>query len=108
MIYKYSLSRRGFLQAGAASTLLSVCPSQFRALCVHPDEIKARFDELRANLLVLVNEERTVEKVPELKLDDLATRVATAHAEEMAKGEFVSHWGPVSYTHLTLPTILRV
>ena len=56
-------------------------------------DLKAMFEELRVNLLQLVNEERAVEKVPELKLDDLATRVATAHAEEMAKGEFVSHWG---------------
>lgn len=52
-----------------------------------------RFAELRANLLEMVNEERAVEKVPLLKMDDLATRVATNHAVEMATHEFASHWG---------------
>jgi len=51
------------------------------------------FAALRANLLQLVNEERAVAKVPAVALDDLATRVATAHALDMASGEFVSHWG---------------
>jgi uncharacterized protein YkwD len=52
-----------------------------------------RFSELRANLLEMVNEERAVEKVPLLKMDELATRVATNHAVEMARHEFASHWG---------------
>lgn len=52
-----------------------------------------RFAELRANLLHMVNEERAVEKVPLLAMDDLATQVATKHATEMAVHEFASHWG---------------
>ena len=40
----------------------------------------------------MVNEERAVAKVPELKIDDLATRIATNHATEMAMQEFASHW----------------
>ncbi|HEX2271815.1 MAG TPA: CAP domain-containing protein [Pyrinomonadaceae bacterium] len=52
-----------------------------------------RFAELRANLLEMVNEERAVEKVPLVKMDELATRVATNHAVEMATHEFASHWG---------------
>lgn len=52
-----------------------------------------RFAELRANLLEMVNEERAVAKVPLLAIDELATRVATNHAVEMATHEFASHWG---------------
>jgi uncharacterized protein YkwD len=52
-----------------------------------------RFAELRQNLLEMVNEERAVERVPLVKLDDLATRVATNHALEMATHQFASHWG---------------
>lgn len=51
------------------------------------------FSELRANLLEMVNEERAVAKVPALAMDELATRVATNHAAEMAVHEFASHWG---------------
>ena len=52
-----------------------------------------RFAELRVNLLHMVNEERAVERVPPLVMDELATRVATKHATEMAVHEFASHWG---------------
>src|SRR5687768_722563 len=52
-----------------------------------------RFAELRANLLHMVNEERAIERVPPLAMDEMATRVATKHATEMATGEFASHWG---------------
>ena len=41
----------------------------------------------------MVNEERAVAKVQELKIDELATRVATDHAIELANDEFISHWG---------------
>jgi len=85
------LPRRWFLKASAASAMWPLCRTPLDQL--QAADLKAMFDELRGNLLQLINEERAVEKVPELKLDDLATRVATAHAEEMAKGEFVSHWG---------------
>jgi hypothetical protein len=40
----------------------------------------------------MINEERAVAKVQELKMDELATHVATGHATEMATHEFVSHW----------------
>ena len=41
----------------------------------------------------MVNEERAVAKVPPVAMDELATRVATIHATEMALHEFASHWG---------------
>ncbi len=84
-------SRRWFLHASAAGALWPLSRPVFGPF--QNIEIKTKFDELRANLLQLVNEERSVEKIPALELDDLATRVATAHAEDMATGEFASHWG---------------
>lgn len=41
----------------------------------------------------MVNEERAVANLSVLKMDELATRVATGHATQMAAHEFVSHWG---------------
>ena len=57
------------------------------------DDLPKKFDEIRENLLQLINEERDVAKLPTLEIDELATKVATHHAEDMANGEFVSHWG---------------
>jgi len=51
------------------------------------------FEYLRRNLLQLVNEEREVAKLSKLQMDDFASKVATAHAEEMANADFASHWG---------------
>src|SRR5262245_37977984 len=56
-------------------------------------DLHKKFDHLRENLLQLINEEREVEKLAQVELDDLATKVATGHAEDMASGEFASHWG---------------
>ena len=85
------LPRRWFLKASAASAMWTLC----RPTLAHfqSAELKAMFDQLRVNLLQLVNEERAVAKVQALEFDDLATRVASAHAEDMATGEFASHWG---------------
>ncbi|MFN2530125.1 MAG: CAP domain-containing protein [Pyrinomonadaceae bacterium] len=55
--------------------------------------MEKKFAETRAELLQLVNQEREVQKVSVLSVDPLATIVASAHAEEMAKGAFASHWG---------------
>src|SRR5262245_28227960 len=50
-------------------------------------------DDIRSKLLELANAERYLVGVNELEFDDLASRVATAHAIDMATGNFVSHWG---------------
>lgn len=87
----FRILRRTFLQsavAGGAWHLLNPSLSAFQ-----PDELKKKLDDLRANLLQLVNEERDVHKVPLLKHDDFATKIAQAHAEDMAVHEYVSHWG---------------
>lgn len=87
------IPRRAFLKATSISVgcvlgnPLLASPKQDQT-----DDLK-RFADLRANLLKMVNEERAVEKVPALAMDELATRVATKHATEMALHEFASHWG---------------
>ena len=44
-------------------------------------------------LLNLINTDRLKAGLSQLKLDDLANRVATEHAQDMARGRFLSHWG---------------
>ena len=84
-----TLSRRTFLQgasAGLGVTLLDRLPSP-------NDDLESTIKVLRKNLLEMVNEEREVEKVPPVEMDELATEVATKHAVDMATNEFASHWG---------------
>lgn len=82
------MPRRSFLQAAASCLGVSVLNFQSGT-----EDVVKKFDSIRANLLQLVNEERAVEKVPALAVDELATRVATEHALDMATGRFASHWG---------------
>jgi len=82
-------SRREFLHAAGAGlgvTLLdrTISPD---------DDLESTFKEIRKNILEMINEERDVEKVPPVELDDFATDVATKHAVDMVTNEFISHWG---------------
>ena len=59
---------------------------------------RGRFNEddvplAREQLLRMVNEERSQAGLGKLELDELACSVAREHAQDMAKGEFLSHWG---------------
>src|SRR5207237_1002264 len=59
---------------------------------------RGRFSEAdvplaREQLLRMVNEERSRAGLGNLELDGLACNVASDHALDMAKGEFLSHWG---------------
>lgn len=47
----------------------------------------------RAQLLRMVNTERARAGLNRLALDDLACKVANDHAQDMAAGQFLSHWG---------------
>lgn len=89
------LSRRTFLHAAVAPLSLTL----FDRFLPSPQQTSdfERFAELRANLLEMVNEERAVAKVPLLAMDELATRVATQHAIEMATHEFASHWNRAGF-----------
>lgn len=81
-----TLTRRVFLQTAAASLGVSLLDRS-------PTDLEKVFADIRANLLEMINEERAVEKVRPLAVDELATQVATKHAIEMAREEFASHWG---------------
>lgn len=48
---------------------------------------------VHAELLNLVNAERTAAGLATLKADSLASRIAQKHAAEMAEHSFLSHWG---------------
>lgn len=86
----FEISRRMFLHAASAS--LGAAFLERLSLTQQNSDLE-RFADLRANLLEMVNEERAVAKVQPVVFDDLATRVATDHAIEMAAHEFASHWG---------------
>jgi uncharacterized protein YkwD len=55
------------------------------------DDEQSRF--LRSELLAMVNRERETHGLETVKLDDFASQIAAAHAQDMASGGFLSHWG---------------
>lgn len=82
------LNRRGFL------ITVPFMGWSLRGLSPYAAQLTDKFrDEIRERLLELVNAERFVAGVNDLKFDDLAGRVAMGHAADMARGNFVSHWG---------------
>jgi uncharacterized protein YkwD len=87
-----AIRRRAFLQSLSASAGVMLLDRNALAASQAPDFEKI-FKEIRGNLLDMVNEEREVAKLPPLATDELAERVATSHAVDMATGEFASHWG---------------
>ena len=80
-----TFTRRDFLQTATASLGVALVDRT-------PADLEKAFAEIRVNLLEMINEERAVEKVRPLEIDELATQVATKHAIEMARDEFASHW----------------
>jgi uncharacterized protein YkwD len=84
-----NFSRRGFLQSASATLGATLIDRKTFA----SDDLEKTFTEIRANLLAMINEEREVAKLNPLLIDELATQVATKHAQEMAGEDFASHWG---------------
>jgi len=82
------VSRRDFLQSASTAFGVSLLDRT-----TTPDDLDKTIKEIRANLLEMINEERAVENVQRVALDDFATEVATKHAWDMIRGEFTSHWG---------------
>ena len=87
-----TINRRSCLNAGAAFALL-----QTTALGQFPIE-RGRFSDedlplVRNQLLELVNTERSRAGLSLLEFDELAGKVAGAHALDMVTGQFLSHWG---------------
>lgn len=85
------LPRRAFLIK--ATCLLGVSAVGPRLSFAQEADLEKAFAQIRSNLLQLVNEERAVEQVGPLMMDDSASRLATAHARDMAEKDFASHWG---------------
>jgi len=92
-LVQVAISRRSFLKSAApfALGLRTIARGQT------PFE-RGRFSEddlpmAREQLLRTVNEERSQAGLSKLELDGLACNVAGDHALDMAKGEFLSHWG---------------
>jgi hypothetical protein len=87
------VTRRSFLQAAAPLVL------GLRVLGRGQTPIeRGRFNEddlplARELLLKMVNKERASAGLTQLELDDLACKVASEHASDMASRSFLSHWG---------------
>jgi uncharacterized protein YkwD len=87
------LSRRSFIKAATVAGVALPMISSGQDLVE-----RGRFEEqdvpyAREQLLKLVNAERGSAGLNELKLDELACKVAAKHARDMASGQFLSHWG---------------
>jgi uncharacterized protein YkwD len=86
------ITRRQFLSQASMSVLAisaSAIPAKSR---VKPFGEHVNLSP-EVELLNLVNQERAAVGAGALKLDELACRVAKAHAVEMAQNNFLSHWG---------------
>ena len=82
------VSRRDFLQLASTGLGVSLLDRKFS-----PDDLERIITEIRVNILGMINEERDVEKISPVALDDLATEVATKHAWDLVKGKFTGHLG---------------
>lgn len=90
---RIQIDRRSFIK-GAAPFALGLCAIGRAQVPLE----RERFSEddvplAREQLLRMVNEERSQAGLGKLELDELACNVAREHALDMAKGEFLSHWG---------------
>jgi len=91
--YRNAIDRRSFLKT-AAPFALGLATIGRRQIPIE----RGRFNEndiplARERLLEMVNSERRQAGLNSLLLDDLACKVASEHALDMAKAEFLSHWG---------------
>ena len=88
-----AITRRSFLQVAAPVAI------GFRLITRGQTPIeRGRFNDndlplAREQLLKMVNKERATAGLGKLELDELACKVASQHAAEMVKLNFLSHWG---------------
>ena len=90
---RHLVTRRSFLQAAAPLALRLSAIGRSQTLIE-----RGRFNEddiplAREQLLTMINAERANARLSRLRLDDLACKVASEHAGDMANGNFLSHWG---------------
>jgi uncharacterized protein YkwD len=87
------ISRRSFIKI--ATPLVAGFPALAKAQTA-VQRRKFNDDDLpaaREQLLNLINADRSKAGLSQLQLDALANKVATEHAQDMARGQFMSHWG---------------
>lgn len=85
--------RRTFLRAAAPFALSLPIAVRAQTLFERGGFGDEQLPLVRERLLKQVNAERLAAGLGELQLDELASRVATEHAHEMAERNFLSHWG---------------
>lgn len=90
---RYLVTRRSFLESAAPFALGLGAIVRGQTVIE-----RGRFNDndiplAQEQLLTMVNEERTRAGLNRLKLDELACKVASEHAAEMANLLFLSHWG---------------
>jgi uncharacterized protein YkwD len=87
------ISRRSFIKVATPFVIgfpaLAQAQTNVQRRKFNDDDLPAA----RELLLNLVNADRSKAGLSQLQLDDLANKVATEHAQDMAKGQFLSHWG---------------
>jgi hypothetical protein len=87
---RFEIPRRAFLKQTAFSLLaLKAIPGRIRLTGLIDD---GDVVSIQRHLLSMVNEERAEAGLSQLKLDELACKVAQKHATEMAENDFLSHW----------------
>jgi uncharacterized protein YkwD len=85
--------RRQFLKQSSMSLLAFAVSARGRSPFRHENSSAEEINAVRAKLLDQVNHERTQSGLGTLKLDERANDVAQLHATEMARNNFLSHWG---------------
>ena len=88
-----AITRRSFLHATAAFAFGLRTIARGQVLIARGWFSEDNIPLAQAELLKMVNAERTHAGLNRLELDDLACKVANEHALDMAKGDFLSHWG---------------
>lgn len=87
------ISRRSFIKVAAPFVVGLPALAHAQTTVQRRKFAESDLPAARELLLDLVNADRSKLGLSQLGLDDLANKVATAHAEDMSKGQFLSHWG---------------
>jgi len=92
-LVQLEISRRSFLKSAAPFGLGFLGIARRQTPIEHGGFSEDDVPLARVQLLRMVNEERSQAGLGKLELDALACSVASEHALDMAKREFLSHWG---------------
>jgi uncharacterized protein YkwD len=87
------MDRRAFLRGAAVSAVALRLGAAMPRMVSASAIVAPEFPAMTNHLLNQVNIERAEAGLTSLKLDRLACAVAEKHATEMARNNFISHWG---------------